>query len=364
MKLNQIIAILEEFAPTVYQESYDNAGLICGDTQMHIGSALISLDVTEKVVEEAIRKNCNLIIAHHPIVFGGLKKITGKNYVERTLVKAIKNDVAIYAAHTNLDAVENGVNDRICAKLNLQSCKNLDSAKNTLKKLVTFVPKAQAEMVREALFAVGAGYIGNYDHCSFNTPGEGSFRALEKAMPFVGDKFSTHFEPETRVETIFPMHLQNKIVQALITAHPYEEVAYDIYSLDNLNPKIGIGKIGLLPQELDELDFLNLLKSVFKAEVIRYTALRGKKIRKVALCGGSGAFLLPKAIQAGADIFISADFKYHQFFDADNQIIIADIGHYESEQFTKEIFYDILSKKIPNFVTQMTEINTNPINYI
>jgi len=318
-KIKDIIHFLETVAPLRLQESYDNAGLILGDNQVEITSILVTLDVTEEVVEEAIQNNCNLIVAHHPIVFSGLKKITGKNYVQRTLLKAIKNDIAIYAAHTNLDSVTGGVNGKICEKLGLENCKILEPAAGMLKKLVTFVPVDHSEKVRKAIFSAGAGNIGNYDSCSFNAHGQGTFRGDETTNPFVGQKGTPHYENEIRVETILPDYLQGKVVSALLEAHPYEEVAYDIYPLDNKFDQIGMGMIGILPEEKTEEDVLQLLKDTFHTGVIRHTALQNKKVKKIAVCGGAGSFLLNKAITAGADLFVTGDFKYHQFFDAENK---------------------------------------------
>ena len=362
-QIKNITSFFENLAPLQLQESYDNAGLIVGDFNADINRVLVTLDVTEDVVDEAIRKKTGLIIAHHPIVFSGLKKITGKNYVERTLLKAIKNDIAIYAAHTNLDSVEGGVNGKICEKLKLENCTILQAANSQLKKLVTFIPVNQAPKVGEAVFAAGAGNIGNYDSCSFNTSGEGTFRGNKAANPFVGKAGEMHKEKEIRFETIFPAYLQERVIQALLNAHPYEEVAYDIYSLDNKFGKIGMGMIGMLPEPMSELDFLQKIKTTFNTGIIKYTALQNKAVKKVAVCGGAGSFLLNRAIAAGADFFISGDFKYHQFFDAENKIVIADIGHFESEQFTKELFYELLTKNFPKFAVHLSEVNTNPVFY-
>ncbi|MFV0590002.1 MAG: Nif3-like dinuclear metal center hexameric protein [Draconibacterium sp.] len=362
-KIKDITHFLESIAPLHLQESYDNAGLILGDNQKEISSILVTLDVTEDVIDEAIQNKCNLVVAHHPIVFSGLKKITGKNYVERTLLKAIKNDVAIYAAHTNLDSVTGGVNGKICSKLGLENCKILEPANDLLKKLVTFVPVDHAEKVRHAIFAAGAGNIGNYDSCSFNTHGQGTFRGDNTTNPFVGEKGQQHYENEIRVETVFPSYLQGQILAALTTAHPYEEVAYDIYPLENKFTQVGMGMIGTLPKEKTERQLLQLLKETFHTKVIRHTALQNKKVKKIAVCGGAGSFLLNKAKAAGADFFVTGDFKYHQFFDAENKIVIADIGHFESEQFTKELFYELLTKKFPKFVVRLSEVNTNPVFY-
>lgn len=364
MKIKEIIQVIEAYAPPVYQESYDNAGLIFGDPQTEVTNALLTLDATEAVIDEAIAKGCNLVVAHHPIVFGGLKKINGKNYVERVAIKAIKNDIAVYAAHTNLDNVRNGVCMEMGRRLGLVNCRVLQPKKGLLKKLFTFVPEADAEMVRAALFEAGAGHIGNYSECSFNAAGEGTFKGEEGTDPYVGTPGKRHFEAEIKLEVIFPVYLEGKILQALLSAHPYEEVAYDIVALDNAYSQVGSGLIGELPGEMEEMAFLQHVKAQFRAGCVRYTPLKGKPVKKVALCGGAGSFLLKPAIGAGADAFISADFKYHEFFDADNQLIIADIGHFESEQFTVELFYHILTEKFRNFAPLKSTITTNPVNYL
>jgi dinuclear metal center YbgI/SA1388 family protein len=364
MQLKQITNFIESVAPLAFQESYDNAGLIIGQPDDEINGILITLDVTEVILDEAISKNLNLIVCHHPIVFSGIKKLNGKNYIERCVAKAIKKNIAIYAAHTNLDSLFGGVNSKICEKLELQDCRILSPTPGFLKKLVTFVPLADAEKVRKAIFEAGAGHIGNYDSCSFNQAGNGTFRGNDQTNPYVGEKNQLHTEEETRIETIFPKHIQSKVIQALLQAHPYEEVAYDIYPLDNEYVQAGIGMIGELQEPIDELAFLRKIKGAFNCEVIKHTQLLGKPIHKVAVCGGSGSTYLSKAISQKADIFISGDFKYHQFFDAENQIIIADIGHYESEQFTKEVFYELLTKKFPKFAVHLSDFSTNPISYL
>ena len=364
MKLREITDCIEAFAPLAYQESYDNAGLLCGNKNMDITSALICIDSTEEVIDEAIELGCNLVIAHHPIVFKGLKKFNGANYVERVIIKAIQHNVAIYAAHTNLDNVHNGVNAKIAQKLGLVNCRVLSPQKNILKKLITFCPSDKAENVRKALFEAGAGGIGKYDECSFNSEGFGTFRAGKGTNPFVGEIGKQHKELEQRIETVFPTYLESKVLKALFSSHPYEEVAYDIYNLNNEVNTLGAGMIGELENDLKEEAFLAFVKEKMHALGIRYTALRNKPIKKVAICGGSGSFLLEVAIKAGADIFISADFKYHQFFDAENRIVIADIGHYESEQYTMELFSDLLKENFNTFALHLSKINTNPINYL
>lgn len=364
MQLNQITQYIESVAPLAFQESYDNAGLLVGNPDDEISGILVTLDITEEILDEAIRKKLNLIVAHHPVIFSGIKKLNGKNYVERCVAKAIKNDIALYAAHTNLDSVFGGVNSKIAEKLELRNCRILSPMPGFLKKLVTFAPTADAENVRNALFQAGAGHIGNYDSCSFNLNGTGSFRGNELTNPYAGIKNTLHFEEETRIETIFPKHIQTKVIRALLNVHPYEEVAYDIYPLDNEYLQGGIGMIGELESPMDELMFLHRLKETFNCQVVKHTQLLGKPISKVAVCGGSGSTYLNKAISRKADIFISGDFKYHQFFDAEQQLIIADIGHYESEQFTKEVFYELLTKKFPKFAVHLSDLSTNPVNYL
>ncbi len=348
MKLAEITNFLESIAPLNYQEDYDNAGLIVGNANDEIRAALVALDCTEQIVEEAITKNCNLIITHHPIVFKGLKKFNGKTYVERVILKAIKNNIALYAIHTNLDHVAHGVSGEICKRLGIQQEKILAPKSNMLKKLVTFCPMANAAELRAALYGAGAGHIGNYSECSFNVEGDGTFKAGEGAEPFVGEVGTQHHEREIRIETIFKTQDERKVLLALLANHPYEEVAYDIYPLANKLDSVGAGMVGWLPQEMSGLEFLEHVKNKMNAEVIRHTAILNKKIKKVAVCGGSGSFLLKDALAAGADAFVTADFKYHEFFDAEEKLIICDIGHYESEQFTSNLLIDNIQEKFPN----------------
>ncbi|MBL4594370.1 MAG: Nif3-like dinuclear metal center hexameric protein [Flavobacteriales bacterium] len=364
MKVKDITTIIENFAPLSYQESYDNSGLIVGNTNDEVTGVLICLDCVEAILDEAIANNCNMVIAHHPIVFSGLKQLNGKNYIERIVIKAIKNGIAIYAAHTNLDNVQNGVSFKIAQKIGVKNCQVLLPKKSLLSKVITYCPIDKAEEVRQVMFNSGAGNIGNYSDCSYNVEGVGTFRGKEGANPYVGKIDGFHQEKEIRIETVVPTYKVNTVIESMIAAHPYEEVAYDVYELVNTLHTVGSGVIGELSVEENESDFLKRLKTDLKTDCIRHTNLLGKKIKKVAICGGSGSFLLNDAIAAGADIFITGDFKYHQFFDADNNIIIADVGHYESEQYTSELIYEILNEKIPNFAVRLTEKSTNPVNYL
>lgn len=364
MIIRDIIQVLESFAPLPYQESYDNAGLLFGDPGMEVKGVLLTLDATEAVLDEALEKGCNLVIAHHPIVFGGLKKINGSNYVERVAIKAIKHDIAVYAAHTNLDNVRGGVSKMMADRMQLQDTRVLAPKKELLRKLFTFVPVADAEIVRAALFAAGAGHIGKYGECSFYHEGTGTFKGAVDTDPYVGKPGERHLEKEVKIEVIFPAHLEGQIVRTMLQHHPYEEVAYDIVKLENEYAEVGSGLIGNLPEAMDEMAFLQLVKERFRTGCVRYTPLRGKPVRKVAVCGGAGSFLLKKAKSAGADAYISADFKYHEFFDAENQLVIADVGHFESEQFAVDLFYHILTESFRNFAPLKSTINTNPVNYL
>jgi len=364
MKIKDITDFLESIAPLQYQESYDNSGLIVGDKNSTIKKALVTLDVTEAVIEEAVAEKCQLVIAHHPIVFGGLKKLNGKNYVERTVIKAIKNNIAIYAIHTNFDNVMDGVNAKICERLGLVDCEILLPKKQLLKKLYTFIPTPHYDRVTKAVFDAGAGYIGNYSETSFNVTGTGTFKGNKAANPTIGQRGVLETVEEIKFETIFPGIIESKVVEALIDAHPYEEVAYDIVALDNYYSKVGSGMVGNLQVPLEELTFLKATKKQLQTGCIRYTPLRQKPVKRVAVCGGSGRFLLNNAIAAGADVFITADFKYHDFFDAEGKIVVADVGHFESEQFTKHLLIERISEKFPTFAALMSKINTNPINYL
>lgn len=363
MLIKDVISEIEQFAPPAYQESYDNSGLLVGNKDAKVTGVLLSLDCVEDVVDEAIKLKCNLIIAHHPIIFGGLKRLTGANYVERTVIKAIQNNIAIYAAHTNLDNVKHGVNAKIAEKLGLINLKILSPKKQLLKKLVTFVPASHLEKVRESLFEAGAGNIGNYDNCSFNTSGTGTFRGNENSNPFIGEKGKLSTETEIRIEVIFEAINESRILKNLLATHPYEEVAFDVYPLENTYQNVGSGMTGEFEKALSETEFLNLVKKAFHLKFLKHTPLINKTIKKVAFCGGSGAFLIKSAISSNSDAYISADIKYHEFFDAEGKILIADTGHFENEQFTPEIFYELIQKKFTTFAPYLSKVNTNPVNY-
>ncbi len=363
MQIKEIISVLEALAPTQYQESYDNAGLILGNSQWECTGIICSLDATEAVVEEAKAKGCNLIVAHHPILFKGIKQLNGKNYVEQTLITAIKLDIAIYAIHTNLDNVIWGVNGKIADQIDLMNRQILAPKAGLLSKLVCFAPESAIENLKSALFTAGAGHIGNYSECSFEVKGLGNFKGAEDSNPTIGQPGQNTSAEEVRIEFIHPSHLQKKLVSAMIKAHPYEEVAYDLISLDNDYQHVGSGIVGELPEPMEEAMLLEMLKTSFGLSVIKHSPFLNKRIQKIAICGGAGSFLIGPAIGAGADVFITADLKYHEFFDANSRILITDIGHWESEQYTTDLLFDILQAKFPTFAVLKSVIKTNPVNY-
>lgn len=362
--INELITHLENLAPRSMQESYDNSGLLIGNKNTTISGVLVCLDCVESVVDEAIAKGCNLIVAHHPLIFKGLKRITGSGYVERTVEKCIKNDIAVYAIHTNFDNYHQGVNAEFGRRLGLSNVKVLSPKSDVLYKLVVFCPENEETRLNDALFSAGAGHIGNYSHCNFSSDGTGSFQPEVGSNPKVGEFGSRTILPEKRLEYLVSQHRLTATLAAMRSAMSYEEVAHDIIKLSNVNQQEGSGMVGELSESMRAIDFLKHVKQVFDCGAIRFTAMDDKQVKKVAFCGGSGSFLLNNAIAAGADVFVTADFKYHEFFDADGQIIIADIGHYESEQFTSNLLVDILTKKFSTFAVRLTELNTNPINYL
>jgi dinuclear metal center YbgI/SA1388 family protein len=363
MKLKDLISYLDSAIPLSFQEDYDNSGLQIGSPDSDISSALLTLDITEDVVNEALEKKCNVIISHHPLIFHGVKSITGKTFTERIISLALKNDLAIYSAHTNLDVISGGVSRKMAEKLELHDIRILSPLTHQLLKLVTYIPETHFEKVRDKIFEAGAGVIGNYDKCGFSVPGKGSFRGNEDSNPFTGAKGELHHENEIRFETILYSYLKSKVIAALLDAHPYEEVAYDLYVLENQNANIGFGCTGTLSSPISEEDFLKKVSSVFGAGGIRYSNTSKKSISTIALCGGSGASLLNQAISSGADAYITADVKYHDFFNTENKILLVDIGHFESEKFSSEILKDLIIKKFPKFAVRFSETNTNPINY-
>ena len=364
MIVKEVTTALEELAPLANAEDFDNVGLLVGSYTQEVTGILVTLDTLENVVDEAISNNCNLIVSFHPIIFNGLKRITGSSYVERVVIKAIQNNIAIYSMHTALDNSKEGVNAKICEILEILDPQILIPQKSKIKKLTTYVPINASEKLKTTLFEAGAGNIGNYSNCSFTTLGTGSFKAEKDANPTIGKIGETHFEEEVQINVTFSASVEKKVMNALFKNHPYEEVAYEVLTLENDNQDIGMGMIGTLKKPMGENDFLKLVQERMNALGIRHSKLLNKNIEKVAVLGGSGAFAIKAAKAAGADIFITADVKYHQFYEAEDKMVIADIGHYETEQFTKNLLVDYLTKKIPNFAIRLSESKTNPIKYL
>ena len=364
MKIKEILSGLEEMAPLAYAEDFDNVGLLVGDQNAEATGVLVCHDALENVMDEAIAKKCNLVVCFHPILFSGLKKITGKNYVERSLIKAIKNDIAIYAVHTALDNHRDGVNKIFCDAIGLTKTKILIPKQHFIRKLVTYTIPENAEKVRNALFDAGAGKIGNYEDCSFNSKGIGTYMGNEHSNPQLGERFEFVEGDEIKIEVTFEKYLEANILKALFKSHAYEEVAYEIYELQNKHQNIGLGMIGEFETPMNEKDFLSLVKVKMQSEGIRHSAYIGKPIKKVAVLGGSGSYAIKNAIMAGADAFLTADLKYHQFYEAENKLLLADIGHFESERYTKNYIVDYLRKKILNFAIILSEENTNPVKYL
>ena len=363
MIVREVMELLEELAPLELAEDFDNVGLLVGDPKAEVSGILVTLDTLENVVEEAISKSCNLIVSFHPIIFKGLKKLTGTNYVERVVMRALEHKIAIYSMHTALDNAREGVNAKLCEVLGILNTRPLIPQKGIIKKLTTYVPKNKAEQLRKALFGAGAGTIGNYSDCSFSVEGTGSYTPEKNSNPAIGTIGETHYEDEIQVNVTYTKDREGPVLKALFSAHPYEEVAYEIYGLENKNQHTGMGRIGELEHEMSETDFLQMLKERLNVPAIRHTAFLGRNIKKVAVLGGSGSFAIGAAKAAGADIFVTADLKYHQFYEAEKTMLIADVGHYETEQFTKSLLVDYLTKKITNFAVCLSESSTNPIKY-
>ncbi len=364
MQLKKIISALEEMAPSAYAEDFDNVGLLVGSPDLEVSGILISHDALENVVDEAIEKKCNLVVCFHPIVFSGMKKITGKNYVERAVIKAIRNDIAIYAVHTSLDNHPLGVNKILCDVLGLKNTKILIPKQNFIYKLTTFVPTNDLSKVQKALFNAGAGAIGNYYDCSFKSSGIGSFTGNDNSNPAIGSQNMFTEVEEVKLELTFEKYLQKGVLKALFESHPYEEVAYEITQLQNEHQNIGLGMMGELEAEIDEKEFLLHVKSKVQTGGIRHSDFLNKKVKKVAVLGGSGSFAISAAKAQGADVLVTSDLKYHDFFQAENQILLADVGHFESERYVKNYIFEFLSKKFPTFAIILSDKKTNPVNYI
>lgn len=364
MTIGEVLALLESWAPRAYQESYDNGGLLLGQSGEPCTGILCTLDCTEAVILEAAQKGCNLVVAHHPLIFKGLKSLSGNGYVERTVVAAIRKNISVIALHTALDNIYGGVSFEMAQRLGLTKLKVLQPKPGLLGLFVTYAPIAFKEQVLQALFAAGAGEISHYSGCSFSSEGQGSFIPQAEAQPHIGQVHEAQQVHEVKVEVLAPMHLQNQLVKAVHGLGFYEEVAWQMLALQNSHPRAGSGCIGILPEPIEEIEMLHTISKVFGAGVVRHTRLLGRPVQTVAVCGGSGSFLTQNAIAQKADLFLTADVKYHEFFDADGRILLADIGHYESERFAPEQIQQFLAAKIPTFAPiLLSAAVTNPVFY-
>lgn len=363
MKIQEIVYELESMAPPALQEAYDNSGLMVGEPATECTGALLTLDITEAVIEEAAELGANLIIAHHPIWFQARKRLNGEDLVSRCILLAIRKNIALYSIHTNLDNVISGVNGVIAQKLGLKNVKILDPKPAVLSKLIVYVPKDFSDKLLNALFQAGAGKIGAYDECAFVSEGTGSFRPLDTANPYTGTIGQREQVIENRVEVVFPSWLKNRVIAAMYQAHPYEEVAWQLFRTENTLQEYGSGMVGELEFDLPKQEFLALVKKAFKTGGIRYSDKQGDYVRKIAVGGGACSFLIPNALRANADAFVTADISYHKFFDGEDRMMILDIGHFESEQFTPSLIHEVLSKKFANFALHLSKIRTNPVQY-
>lgn len=363
MKISEITGAIEKYAPLWLQEEWDNAGLQVGDTDREATGAVLCVDATEAIVDEAIDRGVNLVISHHPLLFRGLKRITGRTATERIVAKALKHDIAIYSAHTNMDSAPGGVSWATGRRAGLTAMRTLVPQQGRLMKLAVFVPSAYSNAVSEALWNAGAGRMGNYDRCAYMTDGRGTYRPLPGADPAIGTVGQSHTEAETRIEVVFPTAISGRVVQAMLKAHPYEEPAFDLIPLANDITSAGLGVIGSLKTPMPASEYIAWVKQALGIGAIPYAGDARRMVHRVALCGGAGAEFIGNAIAAGADLYMCGDLKYHDFTTHADSIVLADIGHYESEQCTKEIFYDIIQKNFPNFATYYAEEDKNPISY-
>jgi dinuclear metal center YbgI/SA1388 family protein len=364
IRIREIVRHLEQVAPLAYQDDYDNAGLVVGDASAAVTGVLICLDVTEALLLEAKTKKCNLIIAHHPIIFRSIRQLTGKNHLERCIIYAVRNNIAVYTLHTNFDNVARGVNLQIAQALGLGNLSILLPKPGTLSQLTAFVPRAFIDSALHALHAAGAGYLSDYAHCDLAITRIGSPKPTSTANPHLGIAEESEKGKERKIEVVFPKHLEKPVLRALRASCPHEEVAYYLHDIRNTDARVGAGMIGELSASLSSRAFLEYLKAKMNLAYLRHTELIDRPIKCVAVCGGSGSFLIEEAILKQADALVTADVKYHDFFKAENQILVVDAGHYESEIGTKKLIHTLLSEKFTSIAMLQCETVTNPIHYL
>lgn len=369
VKCQVIMDAMDELAPRHLAESWDNVGLLVGNPAQTINKILITLDVTKAVVEQAIIDGVDLIISHHPLIFKSITTVRTDLPQGQILSSLLKSNIGVYAAHTNLDIAIGGVNDVLADALDLCGVQPLAlSSTEKLCKLVVFVPQTHVETVEEAIMAAGAGHIGNYSHCSFKTDGIGTFLPLESSNPFKGNINQLERLKESRLETIMPEKISKSVIKAMLKAHPYEEVAYDIYQLMNSGPKMGLGRIGKLVTPMLLVDFANQVKAALGISSVNVVGSCTRLVKKVAVCGGAGASLLHKAAFAGADVLVTGDVKYHEGQEAAAiGMAMIDAGHFATEQpilSHVEKFLGICAEKGKwSIDIKVDTINKDPFHY-
>ena len=362
MTVGDLCGWLEQRAPLRFQEDYDNSGLLVGQRSWTVTGVLCCLDADEAVVHEAVARGCNVVLSHHPIVFKGLKRLTGATAVERTVALALKHNVALYAGHTNWDSIQGGVSFSLAQRLGLVAPRIMMPRGGELLNLVVYVPAEHASPVAEAAFGAGAGRIGAYDECHFSGSGTGTFRPLDGAQPFVGQIGVREVADEHRLEFVLPKHRKSAVQQAVWAAHPYEEVAHSWISLDNSWSEVGYGAVGNLPEPIRLGDFLAVCAAQLGAESVRYsTSSLDRIVQRIAVCGGSGAEFAGAAAAAGADAYVTGDLKYHGFQDPPGGLVLVDVGHGESERPFIDDWAELIRSEFVTFAVLISETDNRPV---
>jgi len=364
MTCGEIFKYIRSWAPEEIAWNKDNVGLQVGSAKRKVKNILLALDLNMKVIIEAVKKDCNIIITHHPLLFNPLRKIdTDQDNTSLLVEKLIKHDITLFSAHTNLDFTKDGVSFELAKTLKLTNLRFLSNIKSAQYKLIVFVPEGHIEKVASAIFENGGGIIGEYSNCSFRTKGQGSFKGSKKTSPSIGKKLNYEKTDEIKLEVLIDSWKLNEILSAIRSVHPYEEIAYDVYPLNNENVNYGIGAIGELHTAMNQREFFNHVSKSLKINNFRYTTGKTNKIKTVAVCGGSGSEVIPAAIKKGADALITADIKYHTFFDNERKILLIDAGHYETEIFSLNEVNKRLADLIKKKKNKVFKYNgsTNPV---
>ena len=364
MKIKEVIQFLEQKFPLHWQEDFDNCGVQCGDKERELTGIVVCFDMSEAVIDEALAQGSNMVISHHPIIYKhGLKKIEPTNRVGKIIYKALENKILLYSMHTNIDSGKAGGNVLFAKKLELQNLSVLVPKENQFCKLVVFVPAENSALLKEAMFKIGCGNIGNYSHCSYSCEGIGSFKPLTGVNPHIGKHNRLERVDEERIEMIFPKNIKRQVIETLYGHHPYEEPAFDIITLENQNREVGLGRIGLLPTSMLAKDFILYIKEKLNLDFVKFSGNRDAEIKKVAVCGGGGASFISEALTAGVNAYITGDLKYHDFFIPENKMLLIDIGHFEGEHFIREIITSLLQENFNTFATHFTEVEIPVIHH-